>query len=476
MLRPIQVAPLSQRRMISQNPLVPNNMTQEQFIANQMAGNNVPLVQPTQQSPVQAPSPTARLSQLGQQGLETAERFAKSITQSPAVQGLLGGGAQANQGGLLGDVQNQADLQGLFATLQAMGRPVRRGEDRLLGAVEYGRGVQQQARQQGLQDMQTRMQLEEMQRARLQEERDRQQRALLNQYVMGAPVQGSADPAQPLPQGTTGVLLPNAQQKIEENTRSPLEDTLAQRYDPYEIGRLTDAEKQDAARAMRLERAADMTDDADLAKEYRDRAQAINDRIGAKFLTREKRTTLSYDRRDQWDKTEYRPRVEQVAKARQLVELAKNPSGISDISLIFGLMKSLDPRSTVREGEAAMVENAQGAFTRLMNIQNRVQEGRLLPDEAYPLIVEQALIVADAVEKDYEAAVNKRLAGIEGEGLDADIVVPNKTLGAPDVEATVSNLRQVLNIEQPAGTSTGAGADEIISIVGGTPTTARGGR
>lgn len=139
-------------------------MTQEQFMANQMAGNNVPLMQPAQQPPVQAPSPTARLAQLGQQGVQTAERFAKSITQSPAVQGLLGGGAQANQGGLLGDVQNQADLQGLFATLQAMGRPVRRGEDRLLGAVEYGRGVQQQARQQGLQDISTQLQLEQMAR------------------------------------------------------------------------------------------------------------------------------------------------------------------------------------------------------------------------------------------------------------------------------------------------------------------------
>lgn len=293
---------------------------------------------------------------------------------------------------------------------------------------------------------------------------------------MGAPVAGSADPAQPLPEGTTGVLLPDAQQKIEENTRSPLEDALAQRYDAYEIGRLTDSEKQDAVRAMRLERAAEMTNDADMAKEYRDRAQAINDRIGAKFLPREKRTTLSYDRRDQWDKTEYRPRVEQVAKARQLVELARNPSGISDISLIFGLMKSLDPRSTVREGEADMVENAQGAFTRLMNIQNRVQEGRLLPDEAYPLIVEQALIVADAVEKDYQAAVEKRLSGIEDEGLDADIVVPNKTLGAPDVDATISNLRQVLNLEQPSNLPAGGGADEIISIVGGNPTSARGGR
>jgi len=455
MIRPIRVAPLSNVQ-VSQQPIVPNNMTNEGYLANQFASGNfaqptaMAVSRPLPQSPVQAPTPTAasqQLSQIGQQGMQGAqERVSKRITQSPRVQGLLGGDQGA--GGLLSDINNQAGLQGLFATMQAIGRPVARGEDRLLGAVEYGRGVQQQAREQGVQDLSTRMRLEEMQRARQKEAREAQQRELLNAYIMGAPVQGRAEPSQPLPEGTTGVLLPNVQEVVEENTRSPLDDALSQRYDAYEVGQLTESEKQDAVRAMRLERAAEIATDAELAEDYRNRANAINERIGAKFLPREKRASISYDRRDQWDKTEYRPRVEQVAKARQLVELAQNPSGITDISLIFGLMKSLDPRSTVREGEADMVESAQGAFTRLMNTQQRLQEGRLLPDEAYPVIVESALIIANAVERDYQAAVDNRLEGLEQtEGLDADIVIPYRTLNAPDVESTLSNLRQVLNLE-----------------------------
>jgi hypothetical protein len=115
--------------------------------------------------------------------------------------------------------------------------------------------------------------------------------------------------------------------------------------------------------------------------------------------------------------------------------------------MIFGLMKSLDPRSTVREGEADMVESAQGAYRKLMNIQEKLANGRLLPDQAYPDIIESALTVAEAVEKDYKAAVENRLSGIEEEGLKADIVIPYKTLGAPDVDATLRNLRQTLNLE-----------------------------
>jgi len=124
-------------------------------------------------------------------------------------------------------------------------------------------------------------------------------------------------------------------------------------------------------------------------------------------------------------------------------------------------MKSLDPRSTVREGEADMVESAQGAFTRLMNTQRRLQEGRLLPDDAYPVIVESALIIANAVERDYQAAVDNRLEGLEQtEGLDADIVIPYRTLNAPDVESTLSNLRQVLNLE-PAQNGGGGAASAV---------------
>lgn len=153
MLRPIQITPITDQTPIRQT-LIPNTMSQEQFMANQLAGNNVQLQQPV--SPVQG------LVASGQEGLQGAERISKQIARSPRVQGLLGGGETAQ--GLLGDIQGQAALTGLFSTLQAIGRPVRRGEDRFLGAVQYGQQAMADAQQRGLQGLSTQLQLEQMAR------------------------------------------------------------------------------------------------------------------------------------------------------------------------------------------------------------------------------------------------------------------------------------------------------------------------
>ena len=424
MIKPIRVAPLSQTRMISENPLVPNTMTQEQYLANQFRSGNY--AQPTAMAASRPVSPVAGLQKTAQAGLEGARNQQRTASKlSSKVGGLLGD--QQDYGGLLGGMQGDAALQGLFATRQAIGRPVRRGEDRYLGAVQYGQQMMDAAQKRGMGDLSTRMQLDKYQRDVEKQERALAQQKMLQNFIMGGP---SKD--------------------ISSTDRSSVDDLLAQRYDPYELGQLSDSEKRDAFQAIRLDQAAQMASSLNRfeeAESYRKQAESINDRIGAKFLSREKRADLSYQRKDQWDKTEYRPRVEQVAKARQLVELAKNPNAITDISMIFGLMKSLDPRSTVREGEADMVESAQGAYRKLLNIQEKLANGRLLPDEAYPDIIESALIVADAVEKDYKAAVENRMSGMEDEGLKADIVIPYKVLGAPDIQSTLANLRQTLNLE-----------------------------
>lgn len=398
------------------------------------------VVQAPQRARLQAPRPATTAAPLGLLG------------QAQPVQGQYGS--------LLDEIRNQAGRAGLAQTLMGLGRTTRRGEDRLLGAVQMGQQAQQQAYQQGVQELATRMKLEEAQRAMEKEQRDRESRAALQAYLTGQP-QTQVGPA-----SATTVAQTPQQKPLESVQRTTLEDQLSERYDPYEIGQMTTTEKVQAQQAIRFENAAAMAAAegmSDQAKNFRDQAEAINKQIGTKFLPREKRAELSYSRRDQWDKTEYRPRVEQVAKARQLVQLAKNPNAITDISLIFGLMKSLDPRSTVRDSEAAMVENAQGAFARLQNIQARIQEGRLLPNEAYPMIVENALIVADAVEKDYQAAVQKRLPTLSDvEGLNPEIVIPYRTLNAPDIEASIREVRQAVG---STGSTTGGNPASTIKSI-----------
>lgn len=92
-------------------------------------------------------------------------------TTTNAPLGLLGQATpvQGTYGSLLDDIRNQAGRAGLAQTLMGLGRTTRRGEDRFLGAVQMGQQAQQQAYQQGLQNLMTRSQIEELDRPKGQQ-------------------------------------------------------------------------------------------------------------------------------------------------------------------------------------------------------------------------------------------------------------------------------------------------------------------
>jgi len=56
----------------------------------------------------------------------------------------------------------------------------------------------------------------------------------------------------------------------------------------------------------------------------------------------------------------------------------EEPSGASDIALLIGYMKTLDPGSVVRETEYATAKNAGGVSERVRNIFNNVRDGVIL--------------------------------------------------------------------------------------------------
>ena len=58
--------------------------------------------------------------------------------------------------------------------------------------------------------------------------------------------------------------------------------------------------------------------------------------------------------------------------------LDPNPTGASDVALVFGYMKVLDPNSVVREGEFATAENTAGVSGKLRTIYNRALTGTRL--------------------------------------------------------------------------------------------------
>lgn len=83
---------------------------------------------------------------------------------------------------------------------------------------------------------------------------------------------------------------------------------------------------------------------------------------------------------------EYDTSMKEYNEARsayqKVVAAAKDGTGASDIALIFGFMKTLDPGSTVREGEFATAQNSGSIDQTIMNMYNRVLKGeRLQPEQ-----------------------------------------------------------------------------------------------
>lgn len=68
---------------------------------------------------------------------------------------------------------------------------------------------------------------------------------------------------------------------------------------------------------------------------------------------------------------------------QKVVQAAKTGTPAGDIALVFGYMKTLDPGSTVREGEAATIQNSGTIPQTVQNMYNKMLtgEGRLLPEQ-----------------------------------------------------------------------------------------------
>ena len=69
-----------------------------------------------------------------------------------------------------------------------------------------------------------------------------------------------------------------------------------------------------------------------------------------------------------------------IAATKQRQENPGSVSPASDISLVFGYMKMLDPGSVVREGEYATAKNAAGVPERVLNAYNKALTGEFLSD------------------------------------------------------------------------------------------------
>lgn len=134
-----------------------------------------------------------------------------------------------------------------------------------------------------------------------------------------------------------------------------------------------------------------------------------------------------------------------VKDAFKRIEIAgKNNTAASDISLIYGYMKLMDPGSVVREGEFATAQNAGGIPDRIRAAYNNAISGeRLAPDVKNDFLRQAQLIYEQALAQ--QQAVASRYRGIaERFRLNPDNVVTDEgraQAGRPRLGEVVDGFR-----------------------------------
>jgi hypothetical protein len=95
-------------------------------------------------------------------------------------------------------------------------------------------------------------------------------------------------------------------------------------------------------------------------------------------------------RRDQEDKAKSQLESQQefrdYAVVNQALKLGEKavlkPTGPGDVSLVYGAITALDPRTGVKEGELSVVQNVSGISNLLLNKMKKLESGKLFGDEA----------------------------------------------------------------------------------------------
>ena len=329
-------------------------------------------------APQQPVSPVAGLTQLGQEGLQGAERISKQVAKSPKVQGLLGGSEGAS--GLLSDIQGDAALQGLFATMQAIGRPVRRGEDRFMGATQYGQQVMDAAQKRGMQDLSTRMQLEKF--AKEQQIADARRAALADM-------------------------------------QSPAQVGLENVFTEYEIQQMSGAQKSLAsqAEAMRQKGLQLMSVDpsSQIGKELLDQSEKLRSNALTGIRTRTDQAQEEKNLR-----TELAPSLKQAnevaSKHNSLINLtdqAMQGSFVSGYGAVVQALKALEPNSAVLSSEYDSATSLAGAVSRALQFFEGNVKGEMTPEMAQSLrdvasaAAKTAMDVRANVEEQYAPIVEE---------------------------------------------------------------------
>lgn len=87
---------------------------------------------------------------------------------------------------------------------------------------------------------------------------------------------------------------------------------------------------------------------------------------------------------------------------RLMTALTTEQTGVADIAAIFGFMKTLDPRSVVRESEFQVAAEAGGIWDKMTNIKEKYADGQKLPDSVRKEMAELSTKLMESYKGSYE--------------------------------------------------------------------------
>lgn len=110
---------------------------------------------------------------------------------------------------------------------------------------------------------------------------------------------------------------------------------------------------------------------------------------------------------------------------RSMFETAGRNTKASDLNLVYGLGKIMDPTSVVREGEMIMVKNSAGMSEQLMGAINALNGGAALTPETRQALMQEAYSRMNTYKGQFDQDM-KQYRGIVGRrGFNADDVIPD---------------------------------------------------
>lgn len=125
---------------------------------------------------------------------------------------------------------------------------------------------------------------------------------------------------------------------------------------------------------------------------------------------------------------------------------ANQASGPGDIALVFSYMKSLDPGSTVMQGEYANAKNAAGVDERVRAKYNAVLDGQLLSPNTRTEYLKSAKGILTASEKALARKDQDTMKVVKSRGLNPDMVFMNR---APESLVDMNQLSSLTIEGQP---------------------------